>query len=240
MNAPAKIKPEEAKPVHTFSEALVRLQAAIRPAIKDANNPAFRAKYADLGAVWEAVKDPLKENGFAVVQMPQFEGDTMYLETMLIHESGDKLTGRYPLRPSKPDPQGYGSAITYARRYAISAMLGVIADDDDDGNAASNVGQRTVQTAPAKPATPHNAEQDQDVTDGVTNWVEAQKRFLNACGALPSVYTWLEKIAGAGTITDPDTSSPLDRLKKKSPEAYGEIVQAFQLRLRQINSKESK
>lgn len=138
MNAIAKT------PVITFAEAMVNLQSAIKPAIKDAENEAFKrggkaSRYADLGAVWDAVKEPLKDNGFAVIQVPQFEGDTMYLETILLHVSGEKMTGRYPLRPAKPDPQGFGSAITYARRYALSAMLGVVADDDDDGNLASGI-----------------------------------------------------------------------------------------------------
>lgn len=142
MNAITKV------PQTTFAEAFVALQSSIRPAIKDAENEAFKrggkaSRYADLGAVWEAVKEPLRDNGFAVIQVPQFEGETMFLETILLHISGEKMTGRYPLRPSKPDPQGFGSAITYARRYALSAMLGVVADDDDDGNAASGVNGAT-------------------------------------------------------------------------------------------------
>ena len=133
MNAPVKTQPI------TFAEAFLSLQAAIKPAIKDANNPAFRSKYADLGAVWEAVKQPLQDSGFSVIQSPDFDDKDMWLKTTILHISGEKIEGRYPVRPSKQDPQGYGSALTYARRYSISAMLGVIADDDDDGNAASGV-----------------------------------------------------------------------------------------------------
>lgn len=227
----AHVKPPTGE---TFAQAFLKLQAAIKPAVKDANNPAFRSKYADLGAVWEAVKQPLQDSGFSVIQSPDFDSAEMWLKTTILHISGDKMEGRYPIRPSKQDPQGYGSALTYARRYSISAMLGVIADDDDDGNAASNVSQR--QTA-----TPAKSEVDQDQVDGVANWVDSQKRLLNACGSLPRVYEWLAKIGGdSGTITDPDSGSPLDRLKRKSPEAYGLITQAFQTRLMQINSKESK
>lgn len=133
MNAPVKAQPK------TFAEAFVDLQAAIRPAIKDANNPAFRSKYADLTAVWDAVKKPLADNGFSVIQSPDFDGETMWLKTTILHAGGDKMEGRYPIRPVKQDPQGFGSAITYARRYSLSAMLGVVADEDDDGNAASGV-----------------------------------------------------------------------------------------------------
>jgi hypothetical protein len=132
MNAHAKIEPSD-----EFAVAFVKLQSEIRPAIKDATNPAFRSKYADLGAVWEAVKDPLHANGFSVIQSPDFDGTDMWLTTTILHTSGQSMAGRYPIRPVKQDPQGFGSAITYARRYSISAMLGVIADEDDDGNAAS-------------------------------------------------------------------------------------------------------
>lgn len=144
MNAHVKPPAEE-----TFAQAFLRLQAAIKPAIKDANNPAFRAKYADLGAVWEAVKHPLQDAGFSVIQSPDFDDKDMWLKTTILHTSGGKIEGRYPIRPSKNDPQGYGSALTYARRYSISAMLGVIADDDDDGNAASGVSANGSAKAPA-------------------------------------------------------------------------------------------
>lgn len=125
------------EPAKTFAEAFIALQAKIKNAVKDSTNPAFKSRYADLSAVWDAIKGPLHDNGFAVVQSPDFDSSEMWLKTTILHVSGEKIEGRYPLRPVKHDPQGYGSALTYARRYSISAMLGVIADDDDDGNAAS-------------------------------------------------------------------------------------------------------
>jgi hypothetical protein len=229
MNAPVK------NPPATFAEAFLKVQSSIKTAIKDTANGAFKGtKYADLGAVWDAVKNPLHDNGFTIIQSPDFEGGQggdMWLKTTILHVSGEKMEGRYPLRPTKQDPQGYGSALTYARRYSISAMLGVIADDDDDGNAASAAPK---QAQPAAPA------QDQDVTDGVTNWVATQKAAIAKAASLPTLYAWLENIAGAGTaITDPDTGSVLDRLKRKSPEAYGVVVAAWNTRLQEINRKEN-
>lgn len=228
MNATVK------NPPVTFAEAFCKLQSQIKPAVKDATNPAFRSKYADLGAVWEAVRGPLNDNGFGIIQAPQFEGDTMFLETILLHQSGEKMTSRYPLRPVKQDPQGFGGALTYAKRYAISAMLGVVADEDDDGNYASGQGNGHHKPTPPPPAT-----QDQDTTDGVANWVDRQRKAITACNTLPAMYGWLAQVAGdAGTITDPDSGSPLDRLKRKSVEAYGEITRAFQAQLVTINRKE--
>lgn len=150
MNTVPKIDQARATPVKTdsFTEAFLKLQASIRPAIKDASNPAFRSKYADFSAVMEAVRGPMHENGFVLVQRTDFDSSDMWLETIIMHVGGEKIAARYPLRPIKQDPQGFGSALTYAKRYSLSALLGVVADEDDDGNAASGVNGHS------KPATP--------------------------------------------------------------------------------------
>lgn len=124
-------------PSKTIAEALARAQAQIRPAVKDSVNPHFKSKYADLSAVMEACRGPLSENGLSIVQTTDFDRDDVWIVTTLLHTSGEKISGRYPLRPVKNDPQGFGSAFTYAKRYTISALVGVVADEDDDGNAAS-------------------------------------------------------------------------------------------------------
>jgi hypothetical protein len=125
--------------------ALARAQAEIKAAVKESENPAYKtggkvSKYADLGAVWEACRVPLCKNGLSIVQTTDFDKDDVWLVTTLLHASGEKISGRYPLRPTKIDPQGFGSALTYARRYTIAAMVGVVADEDDDGNRASGNG----------------------------------------------------------------------------------------------------
>lgn len=123
-----------------IASALAKAQAQIKTAIKDAKgqigqNRAY--KYADLGSVFDACKKALNDNGIAIVQRTDFNGPEIWLETMLLHASGDSIVGRYPLRPTQDTPQAYGSALTYARRYALSAMVGVVADEDDDGASAS-------------------------------------------------------------------------------------------------------
>jgi hypothetical protein len=92
----------------------------------------YEFSYAPLESILDAVREPLAENGIVIVQMLD-AGD---LVTMMLHESGESITGRAPLPPS-PDIQGMGSAVTYLRRYAIQAMLGIAAEDDDDGNRAA-------------------------------------------------------------------------------------------------------
>jgi len=233
MNKPIDSKQTGSVPVDLFAEALVKVQGAIKTAVKDATNPAFRSKYADLGAVWEAVKPALQANGFVVVQSPNFEGDTMWLETTLLHVSGERMTGRYPLRPSKQDPQGFGSALTYARRYSLSSMLGVVADEDDDGNAASGPADKSALQTNVRPATmraPQAAptDGDEDVTEGVKNWVAQQKAIIDKAERLPDLYMWADENCLGGTPAEPDTASILYRLKKKAPDAFHEIVRYYQ------------
>jgi hypothetical protein len=120
-----------------IATALAKAQANMGKALKRADNPHFRSKYADLGNVMDACLPALNEAGIALIQ-PTGENDHgRFVETILIHgESGESLTCRVPLIVSKNDMQGYGSAVTYARRYGLMAMAG-IAPEDDDGNAAA-------------------------------------------------------------------------------------------------------
>lgn len=135
--------------IDALAPALVAAQAAITPAEKDGINPHFGRKYASLGAIMAAVRPALAAHGLAVSQIVTHDGDTLALETILVHTSGQYIGGTYPLRPTKADPQGEGSALTYARRYALAGILGVVADDDDDGNAASRQNATRSATKPA-------------------------------------------------------------------------------------------
>lgn len=119
-----------------LTEALSKAQGAFDHAKKSVSNEFFKSKYADLAGVIDAAREPLSKNGLAVIQIPKTVDGNVTLITMLSHSSGEWIQGEYPLKPVKADPQGYGSAFTYARRYCYSAITG-IAQDDDDGNAAS-------------------------------------------------------------------------------------------------------
>jgi hypothetical protein len=119
------------------SAAFVRAQAGFGAALKTSTNPHFRSRYADLSACVEAVIDSLHKNGFALMQKTHECESGVAVETILMHESGEQISGGILRVPaSKQDPQGYGSALTYARRYSLMAVCG-IAPEDDDGNAAS-------------------------------------------------------------------------------------------------------
>lgn len=120
-----------------IAKAFVQAQKDFSPAIKAATNPHYRSKYADLAACVHAVIDALNDNGIALVQKNYESQSGVIVETVFVHESGESMDcGRLHVPAAKHDPQGYGAALTYARRYSLMSACG-IAPEDDDGNAAS-------------------------------------------------------------------------------------------------------
>jgi hypothetical protein len=125
--------------INELAESLAAAQPKIGIAIKNAVNPHLKNRYADLGAVWDACSDALKSCGLAVVQMPQPSDDgKLHLETILIHKSGQWISGVAVVPIAKQDAQGYGATLTYARRYGLAALLGITQDDDDGERACAN------------------------------------------------------------------------------------------------------
>ncbi len=122
--------------ISDLAAALSKAQGQIKGAVKDSANPFFKSKYADLSSVWEACRDALSSNELSIVQSPETAQNGITIETMLCHSSGQWITSSYVMPVSKVDAQAVGSAITYARRYALAAMVGV-APEDDDGNSAA-------------------------------------------------------------------------------------------------------
>lgn len=124
--------------------ALIKAKADFLPIKKDKINPHFKSRYADLDSILSACEPALLINGLVLSQTIELTESGMILLTTLWHESGESLISKYAL-PQISDSQKFGSALTYARRYAVSALLSVTADDDDDGNSS--------QSAPSKPQT---------------------------------------------------------------------------------------
>jgi len=142
MNAVTKVEPSH----KSIAVALAAAQAKMGKALKSASNPHFKSKYADLASVVDACMPSLNEHGIAVIQPTTDDDAGRYVETILIHgESGEELRCRVPLIVAKNDMQGYGSAVTYARRYGLMSMAG-IAPEDDDGYAAAQAKPKAEQT----------------------------------------------------------------------------------------------
>jgi len=128
---------EMSEQIGELAKALSVAQGQIKGAMKDSSNPFFKSKYADLSSVWEACRGPLSANGLSVIQTTcDAPNGGVTVVTTLAHLSGQWVRGSLTLMPKDQSPQGYGSAITYSRRYALAAIVGV-APEDDDGNAAS-------------------------------------------------------------------------------------------------------
>ena len=121
--------------------ALAKTQAQLTNPKKDTVNPFFNKKYADLSNVWDAIREPMTKNGLSITQLPSAEGNKVMVTGILMHESGEFISSEITLQSKDSTPQAIGSAITYARRYQISAMLGV-APEDDDGNDAQPKGKK--------------------------------------------------------------------------------------------------
>lgn len=138
--------------IGALGAALAKAQGEIRAAAREANNPFYGKPYSDLSAVWEACREQLSKNGLAVVQTTDNAENKIIIETTLIHASGEWVSGRLSLAPTKNDPQGVGSAITYGRRYALAAIVGIAPEgEDDDGNAASGLGGKEEEKAAEPP-----------------------------------------------------------------------------------------
>ena len=159
-----------------LSAALAKAQGQIKGAAKDSENPHFRSKYADLASVWEACRKPLADNGLSVVQSPRLaavgEGWFVEVETMLLHSSGQWITDTLAVPVTKVDAQGVGSAITYERRYALSAIVGVAPEDD---GAEASIGPRPAYQSDSAPP-PAGA---RNVSDGPTRIVAVATKLTS-------------------------------------------------------------
>lgn len=183
-----------------IASAFVKAQQGFGPALKTSTNPAFRSKYADLSACIEAVIDSLHANGIALVQKTEPSERGVKVQTVLLHESGESIeSGWLEVPASKQDPQGYGSALSYARRYSLMAACGH-APEDDDGNAASKrrepKADQDLRTPPVKTAaamttiTPEQRERVESVAaDILSAWDAGQEMAV---------------LAAARSITDND------------------------------------
>ena len=171
--------------INEIATALAKAQSAMGRARKDAENPHFRSKYADLDACWDACQEPLTSNGIAVIQANKPTENGVTIETRLIHSSGQWIQDEGLFVPaSKIDAQGFGSAETYCRRYALCAMVG-IAPDDDDGNAAAQSAPKRQPAAksPAKQVAEQHGMKTADELQPSASYKRAMDKIAEAVKA---------------------------------------------------------
>jgi len=135
---------EKSETIGKLAEALSKAQGEIKPAAFDATNPHFKSKYATLGAIVESCKDALSKNGIAVIQGTNSVDGRVIVETMLVHVSGEWIKSSLSMKTERDNAQGCGAVITYGRRYSLAAMVGIVADEDTDGET-QNKGQGSVK-----------------------------------------------------------------------------------------------
>lgn len=169
-------------------QALVKAQRNMKVATKDATNPFFKNKYADFEDVIKASRDALLDQGLSVLQRVSTENGVYYLYSRLFHESGEWIESKMQLIALKADMQGVGGAITYAKRYAYSALVGVVtSDEDDDGESAGKVTDKPtsapIDTKPKMITKPQiafltgeiNKLESQDVIDKIFETLQIEK-----------------------------------------------------------------
>ncbi len=188
----------QSESIKELAGALSKAQGAMKGAVKDSANPFFKSKYADLASVWDACREPLSSNGLSVLQTTSFDEKGIKLVTMLLHTSGEWVSGELPVKPVKDDPQGMGSAMTYTRRYGLSAIVG-IAPEDDDGNAASG------KKADSKESEKHSAPtSDEDVAAAtlISERIAIATKIRGmAKGTLESIYAEMNTALDSGKIS---------------------------------------
>lgn len=196
-----------------IASALVKAQKGFGAALKTSSNPHFKSRYADLAACVEAVIDSLNDNGVALIQQTHECDAGVIVETMFIHESGETFSaGKLHVPASKHDAQGYGSALTYARRYSLMAACG-IAPEDDDGNAATSAPPKVAQRpAPAPRPTADGKKVGPDELATINKLAEAAG--VNVA-AIATAYD----IPSINDLPLTKTAEVIDRLQKKAAES---------------------
>lgn len=118
--------------INELAAALSKAQGEMKNASKDGLNPHLKSKYATLGSIWDACREPLSKHGLSASQLISQEGESVFLTTILMHSSGQWIKSTVSVIAGKPTPQALGSSITYMRRYSLASIIGVTAGDDDD------------------------------------------------------------------------------------------------------------
>lgn len=177
----------------TFAEAFLAAQKELKEAPKDRENPFFHSRYATLSSVWEAAKEALHKHDIAVIQSPDIKDGAMVLITTLVHSSGGSWQSIYPIK-TKDDanPQLIGSAVTYARRYALAAMIGVMVEDDDGEAAAAPAREKT--------AMPNTQTKDNGESRKTSFFVKEVKSYQGTSKSTGKAYTNYSIVSEDGIV----------------------------------------
>jgi hypothetical protein len=196
--------------------AFIAFQAEVPSVLKDGNNPHFKSKYATLPAITESVRPYLAKHGLGFTQSLAYRDGVQLIFTRVMHTSGQWMEDEgYILNPTKNDPQGMASAVTYARRNTLGATCGIVTEDDDDGNRAS-------EPAPVKKLPPVPAVKLPE-PDWFNDLGEINDKGKAAAKAVAGGMTWAE-ISRKYTITDFARNSVNDYASTLKPKNASSIL----------------
>lgn len=188
--------------IDQLAAALVAIQSEVPAIPKGAENPFFKSKYADLAAVVELASPIVTNHGIAVSQDPDFDGTNDLLTTTLLHVSGQWKSASARLHLPKADPQGQGSAITYMKRYAYMAALGLVAEPDDDGQAASGSKSRSTSKKSEAPRLVTAADAKHYILEAVKGDTEVAKAVWGDRGSNPIAPVELDQLIASATYSE--------------------------------------
>lgn len=201
---------EKSSTLKELATALATFQGKISSVRKDGVNPFFKSKYATLENIVDTVREPLKSVGLSFSQFPS--GDNG-LVTILMHSSGEFLQSMVQMNPKDNTPQGQGSAITYMRRYALASILGIVTEEDDDGNAASEPKKKPSAIKPGAPVP----------------WPKEKPKVSNK-----AKISHLMKLLGIDYILAPEEVTKLTKLEFVE-DNYPEIVSRLEVIVKERN-----
>lgn len=215
--------------IQALAKALIEFHRQVGIVKKSETNPFFKSKYADLSTILDAIKSPLENAGLTFSQFPTGENE---LTTILMHgDSGEWMEDTFKMTPVKNDPQGAGSVITYQRRYALGAILGLNIDEDDDGNKAS----APVQAKPAYTQKPYQKPVTTPAPTTPAATMQAAKKAALPAKPISNLVKLKDKLQKAGAKTEDEalkiladkTGALFANLSMIDEATAGELLNAY-------------
>ena len=212
--------------IDLLATALAKAQATMKAASFDKKNPHFNSKYASLAAIIDAVRKPLTDNGLSFAQTTNVGEHGFFLETKLLHSSGQWLSSQYPL-PQGATAQQTGSALTYARRYSLSAITGTAADEDDDaerrreGEPAEYSAPKPKAAEPVQKAIAHAIPRPKEIK--AVEWGRKLVEQIKLCDETDEIDAWMKA-----------NDKSLKELEEKAPQVYDRVVDVEKTRREQL------
>jgi len=223
---------QRSEQIEALTAALSKAQAEIQGAVRDKENGHFKSKYADLSAVWEAIRGPLTKHGLSVVQFPRSTEHGVEVETTLCHTSGQFMSDTLAMPVARRDAHSFGSGITYARRFSLMAVVG-IAPMDDDGNEASGKKDGVEPMGSGKHRDDIGAADAwEDWAKGgkdgdAAKWIKGVKLMLGQSTTVESIDAWMKTAEAAKRIR---------ALHDHRPEWYDRLMEIVNNKRDELNA----